>query len=145
MLIDSFTMQKHIKLPPILDKDDQVRLIYLSVRDGDNPPGTYMSVDGEWKQSGGETKSVVTKNVNTSDESNIDVTTHVGPDSVLLSALVRKQGDGEATILLIQKSNNRILETVTLDKEYTTISIPQPYSLYRLEASSGLLITFKIL
>ncbi len=145
MLSDSINMLLVDKLPTA-PTGQNAMIVFLGEQDGDFAPGLYSGLNDEWKLVGATTggASIRTIQINTTDTPSIDVAEQVG-DSLILSALVFRPGETNRTMLLVDKTNEETLETVQLSKAYTPVSIPQPYSSYRLDADPGLELTLKVL
>lgn len=144
MLHDSLTFVPVAVLPQP-PASDTAKIVFLSQQFGDFAPGLYVGSNGEWKPVGSDGgSSVKTITLDTDTYQVIDVANHVG-DGLILSALVYKPQQEAKTLLLVDKGSEETLETVQLNKEYTPISIPQPYASYRLDSDPGLEVTFKVL
>lgn len=145
MLQDNLNMRTVDQLPvaPSLQKGG-VLVVFLAQQDGDFPPGLYYGRNDAWTAVGSTGATIRTLVINTDDTQSIDVAETVG-ESLILSALVRRPGESTKSLVLFDKNQNQALETVSLVKEYTPISVPQPYDTYRLDADPGLEVTLKVL
>lgn len=148
MLQDSLNMMTVNQLPPAPSEEkDGVLIVFLAQQDGDFTAGMYYGRNGEWKavgSTGGGGAVIRTLVINTDETPSIDVAETVG-ESLILSALVRRPGETAKSLVLYDKNQDQALETVSLIKEYTPISVPQPYDTYRLDADPGLEVTLKVL
>lgn len=145
MLQDSFGLMTVPSLPEPPLGLAVVRIVYLSVQDKDFPPGLYIGSAGSWSAVGsGDGSQVTLRTITVSSDEYplINLSDHIG-ESMLLSTVVRKQGDDLKTLTVMEGSTP--LEVVQLTKQDTAIAIPVPYASHSINASPGLEIVFKVL
>lgn len=149
MLYDSIGLMTVSALPEA-PASDVAKIVYLDTQDGTYQPGLYLGVNSSWAPVGsgdpgaGGGASVQTLIYDSGTTPAMDIGTDVG-SGLILSAVVRRNVQADVHMEFKEKATGTVLETVRITKEYTAIVIPQPYSLYRLEAPAGLEITVKFI